>query len=224
MEQPGAARFLKVVQDLIWLPPVLAHSSVVHKLYFDGFTLAGVAPRFLRWEVQFRQRKNWPLVAKLSSSQLPRFGVLFHKTSGYYHPLVLLNAVSKHLFSLTGYPCSPLRYSKQQLFAIIDKAGHSFILLEVVSQSQAVQLYSVQHRNLPVIHNDTVPTIPTVFQHVRRQIVLPVHNVIQPFNASSNQHFSHILERTITPISKTIQPDHSNNNGIKLKSYFQKKS
>ena len=32
---------------------------------------------------------------KASGSQLQRFGILFHKTSGYYHPLVLLNAVSK---------------------------------------------------------------------------------------------------------------------------------
>ena len=40
------------------------------------------------------------MVAKLSGSQLQWFGILFHETSGYYHPLVLSNAVSK----LTSFP------------------------------------------------------------------------------------------------------------------------
>jgi len=35
------------------------------------------------------------LVAKLSGSQLQWFGIRFRKTSGYYHPLVHSNAVSK---------------------------------------------------------------------------------------------------------------------------------
>ena len=41
-----------------------------------------------------------PSVAKPSGSQLLRFGTLFHKISGYYHPLALSNAVSK----LTSFP------------------------------------------------------------------------------------------------------------------------
>ena len=41
-----------------------------------------------------------PLVAKLSGLQLQRFGILFHKTPGYYHPLALSNTVSK----LTSFP------------------------------------------------------------------------------------------------------------------------
>jgi len=41
-----------------------------------------------------------PLVAKLSGSQLQWFVILFLETSGYYHPLVLLNAISK----LTSFP------------------------------------------------------------------------------------------------------------------------
>jgi len=44
-----------------------------------------------------------PMVPKLSGSQLHRFGILFHKTWGYYQPLVLLNAFSKHLFSLPSH-------------------------------------------------------------------------------------------------------------------------
>jgi len=39
-----------------------------------------------------------PLVAEPSRSQLLRFGTLFHKISGYYHPLALSNAVSKLIF------------------------------------------------------------------------------------------------------------------------------
>jgi len=41
-----------------------------------------------------------PSVAKPSGSQLLRFETLFHKISGYYHPLALSNAVSK----LTSFP------------------------------------------------------------------------------------------------------------------------
>ena len=38
-----------------------------------------------------------PFTAKPSGSQLLRFGTLFHKISGYYHPLPPSNAVSKLL-------------------------------------------------------------------------------------------------------------------------------
>jgi len=41
-----------------------------------------------------------PSDAKPSGSQLLRFGTLFHKISGYYHPLALSNAVSK----FTSFP------------------------------------------------------------------------------------------------------------------------
>jgi len=50
-----------------------------------------------------------PLVAKLYGLQLQQFGILFHKTSGYYHLSVLLNALSKlslFLFQLAMFPTS----------------------------------------------------------------------------------------------------------------------
>jgi len=48
---------------------------------------------------------NWDSRSRhyeLSGSKLQRFGILFHKISDYYRPLVLLNAVSKHLSFLPG--------------------------------------------------------------------------------------------------------------------------
>ena len=71
--------------------------------------------QFYRW---FAQQDRWfaqlckshlrkssgipprPLFTKLSRSQLLWFGILFHNTPGYYHPLVLSNVVSK----LTSFP------------------------------------------------------------------------------------------------------------------------
>jgi len=53
-----------------------------------------------------------PSVAKPSDSQLLRFGTLFHKISGYYHPLALSNAVSK----LTFFP-TPASHVPTLLYA-----------------------------------------------------------------------------------------------------------
>ena len=61
-----------------------------------------------------------PSVAKPSGSQLLRFGTLFHKISGYYHPLALSNAVSKLTFFPTP-PCytpAPLTRARLNLCAI----------------------------------------------------------------------------------------------------------
>jgi len=61
-----------------------------------------------------------PSVAKPLGSQLLRFGTLFHKISGYYHPLALSNAVSKLTFFPTP-PCytpAPLTRARLNLCAI----------------------------------------------------------------------------------------------------------
>jgi len=74
-------------------------------------------------------------MAKLSSSQLQWFIILFHQTLGYCHPLVLLNTVSKlTLFHsrLAMFHCSPPRCTSTSYSSLLEFVRSINIVIVII--------------------------------------------------------------------------------------------